>query len=747
MPSRWPVLAILKEKGDPMAGSFIQELKRRNVFRVAAIYVVVSWLLLQIGDVMFPALLLPEWTTTMLVAFLLLGFPVAIIFAWAYEITPDGVLRTQDVPEEQSIASDTGQKINRLIIGVLAIAVIVLVSRNFVDEPNSSSTAQAVGQSIAVLPFKNQSASTENAEFFAAGLHDELLTVLSKLGEMKVISRTSVERLDPGLSIPEIGELLGVVTVLEGQVQRVGDRLRINVQLIDVTTEGHLWANIYDRELTAENIFEVQSDIARTISGALHAELSDSDEKLLNEIPTANIVALEHYLLGKQLWGRSSWSALRSASDYFEKAVELDPEFAQAWAALAGVTIQMLQTGAIAKRQYLDVAEPAVSRALELNGILSEAHAELGNLLWTKGKLVEAESAFAEALRLNPDLPDSLLAYGTFLRSTNRPAEAIAVLERALANDPLSPLIIFDLGKAEMYLGRVENTLAYAARNLEIDPSSVHGYVANMQGYLVLGRFDLAMSWMIKLMTVDPVDFENWAYMAIWLELIGLPDVSRKYLERAYELGPEEPVVLKCDLQIRSKQGKKDEVSEIARRAIDARLDDRWYSNRIFLRQIRDDATSDDELTESSNLYRNRHPELFESSPTITVGNVNAAADLAFLLQKLGQDEKAKSLIDSSFNWYQRTQPQGVYSWAIGIVEVDLLVAKNDYDAALRVLGNAVNSGWNYSWNWYIDSPNLDPIRNRPEFQAVVSKLQNDMKTQREAYLALPDMGEFDLRN
>jgi len=732
-----------------MAGSFVQELKRRNVFRVAAIYVVVSWLLIQIGDVMFPALLLPEWTTTMLVAFLLLGFPVAIIFAWAYEITPDGVLRTQDVPEEQSITSDTGQKINRLIIVVLTIAVVVLLSNNFFDEPNISPAApmQASGQSIAVLPFKNQSANTENAEFFAGGLHDELLTLLSKLGEMKVISRTSVERLDPGLSVPEIGELLGVVTVLEGQVQRVGNRLRINVQLIDTSTEGHLWANIYDRELTAENIFEVQSDIARTISGALHAELSDSDEELLNEVPTANIAALEYYLLGKQLWARASWSALRSASNYFEKAVDLDPEFAQAWAALPGVTIQMLQTGAITKQQYLDVAEPAVSRALELNSMLSEAHAERGNLLWTKGKLAEAESAFAEALRLNPDLPDSLLAYGTYLRTTNRPAEAIAVLERALANDPLSPRIIFDLGKSEMYLGRVENTLAYAARNLEIDPSSVHGYAANMQGYLTLGRYDLAMPWMIKVMMVDPVDFENWAYMAIWLELIGLPDIAQNYLDRAYELGPEEPVVLKCDLQIRSIKGQKDEVSEIARRAIDARLDDRWYSNRIFLRQIRDDASSVDELTASSNLYRDRHPELFEASPTITVDNVNTAADLAFLLLRLGQDDQAQSLIDSSLDWYQRTRPQGVYGWAIGIVEVDLLVAKNDYDAALRVLGKAVDWGWSYNWTWYIDSPNLDPIRDRPEFQAVVSKLRNDMKTQRGAYLALPDMGEFDLRN
>ena len=155
-----------------MSGSLIQELKRRNVFRVALIYTVVSWVLMQIGDVMFPALLLPEWTTTMLVAFLILGFPVAMIFAWAYEITPDGVLRTEDVPKEQSITADTGQKINRLIIGVLAVAVVVLLVRNIQNDTGtiSAPTVAPTGQSIAILPFKNQSVSEENAEFFADGV-------------------------------------------------------------------------------------------------------------------------------------------------------------------------------------------------------------------------------------------------------------------------------------------------------------------------------------------------------------------------------------------------------------------------------------------------------------------------------------------------------------------------------------------------------------------------------------------------
>ena len=226
-----------------MSGSFIQELKRRNVFRVAAIYVIVSWLLMQIGDVMFPALRLPEWTTTMLVAFLLLGFPIAVILAWAYEVTPAGVKRTKDVEPGESITHTTGRKIDFIIIAVLAVAVVFLIAKVwFEDDTAPPGIASISDKSIAVLPFANISAAEENAEFFAAGVHDELLTLLSRLGGIKVISRTSVENLDDGLSIPEIGALLGIATVLEGQVQRAGNRLRIHVQLIDALKEDHLWA-------------------------------------------------------------------------------------------------------------------------------------------------------------------------------------------------------------------------------------------------------------------------------------------------------------------------------------------------------------------------------------------------------------------------------------------------------------------------------------------------------------------------
>lgn len=732
-----------------MSGSFFKELKRRNVFRVAVIYIVSSWLLMQIGDVMFPALLLPAWSIRMLVALLILGFPLAIVFAWAYEITSDGIVRTDDVPAGRSVSAKTAEKINRLIIAVLAVAVAVLFVRNSSDEPVAEIEPHFVisDQSIAVLPFRNLSASEEDAEFFAVGLHDELLTLLSKIGGMKVISRTSVERLDDDLSISGIGELLGVATILEGQVQRSGDRLRINVQLIDTSGEDHLWANTYNRELTAANIFDVQSDIARTISGALSAELTNSDEQLLQDVPTTNTAALERYLLGVQLRERSSWDALRSASDYFREAIKLDADFAQAWAALASVQQQLLQTGAINLQHYSNVAGPAINRALELNNELSEAHSERGNFRWNFGDLAGAEESFRKSLQLNPNLPYALLNYGAYLRSTNRPAEAIPVLEKALARDPLSPLVLFDLGKSEMYLGNIEKTLFYAEKILEIDPASVYGYAGNLQAHFNNGRMDLGIPWMIKLLAVDPDDFESWAYMSLWLEQFGLSEIAQQYLTRAYELGSSEPVVLKCAVQIHSLMGQQVEAVEIARRAIDAKMDDRWYSNRVFLRQIRDAASTHQARLKSLELYKDRHPELFDGLPTITIDNINAAADVAFLLQDLGQDsERVQAILSASLEWHDTTRPDGVFDMQVGIVKVDLLVHSGNIDGALDTLREAVESGWIYNWRWYLDSPNFDTIRDLPEFQSIVMELQNIMKMQRDAYLAHPDMGEFDLR-
>jgi TolB-like protein/Tfp pilus assembly protein PilF len=731
-----------------MSASLFQELKRRNVFRVAAIYVVVSWLLMQIGDVMFPALHLPDWTQTLLVAFLLLGLPIALVFAWAFEVTPEGVVRTVEVPPEASITPHTGQKLNYMIIGTLALAVVMLLIKDLVFDERIEVPAIAVAdKSIAVLPFKNQSASAENAEFFAGGLHDELLTLLSKLGQLKVISRTSVERLDPELSIPEIGALLGVATVLEGQVQRAGNRLRINVQLIDTANEGHLWANTYDSELTAENVFEVQGDIARTIAKALQAELSPSARKLLAEVPTRNTEALESYLLGAQYAKRATYDSLEAAIGYLQRAVKLDPEYAEAWAVYAEAYTSQLETGAISVEDFLRNAEPAVRNALRYNEELPDAHAQLGMVLWQKGETEAAELAFRHALELNPDSTASRHRYGYFLREMGRLQDALAILRPALDVDPLSVEIMFQIGKIEMYLGRPEINLEYAARMIAIAPASIYGRLAEMQSLVGMGRQADAFPAYLRVMELDPADYENWAHLAGQTENMGLSDLADRYLETAAELGPGQPSVLKNAVYIAVMRGELDKAWEIANAAITSGLDDRWRSDAAFLGVLLTKALAERDFEALLGHYRKRYPELFERAPMITSVNLPVTADLALLLQESGNAEAASAIIDAGLNYFEEVLGEGGRGFLHGLTDAKLLAVAGRNNEALEKIREALDAGSRAYWRFEFASNAFDSLRGEPEFTQMLLELEASTEAERQQVLALPDQGELDYRN
>ena len=732
-----------------MADSYIQELKRRNVFRVALIYIVVSWLLMQIGDVMFPALLLPEWTPTLLVAFLILGFPLALIFAWAFELTPDGVARTSAVPKEQSVTAATGQKINHLVIGVLAIAVVFLLVKDSLlpDNPVVPENIVITERSIAVLPFKNQSASEENAEFFSGGLHDELLTLLSRLGDLKVISRTSVVRLAPELSIPEIGELLGVATVLEGQVQRAGYRLRINVQLIDAAREDHIWANTYNSELTAENVFEVQSDIARTIANALRAELSPDDEHALQRVPTTNTAALEKYLLAGQIAKRQTYDALFQSQAYLKEATELDPSFANAWAGLAYASGELFRTGAIDLEQYTSEAEVAIAKALSLDPNNSEAFAALGQVQNAKGDPAASEASFRRALEIEPGSARILGMFGEMLRMHGRLDEAREVLSTGLALDPLSFELMFQLGRTEMYLGHPDRNIELARRIQEIEPLNINGYVAMLQANLWRGSYDEAWPWYVRVLSTDPSDYETWGHIGCYMSNLGLPEIAERYLARAQSIGPDEPVVGKCTSTALTNKGLVAQSAALAERLLTRDVGDRWDSDRVLLRAIRDHALTTGELPAAIAHYRHRRPGLFSPAPVISPANATIAADLALLLRRSGNEQQAKTLIDAAREWYGRTQPEGVYGYVFGTLEVHLLALSGQTDHAIDILEKAINSGYRWQWKWDLASPNYDTLRDRPDFQALVAYVQQDMAIQAKNLMAQPHHGEFDLRD
>src|SRR5437764_7090546 len=322
--------------------NFFSELKRRNVVRMAGLYLVGAWLLTQVASTVLPMFGAPDWLPRSIVILLAIGFLPALIFSWVFELTPQGLKRDEDVRPEESIAPQTARRMDRLIIAVLVLALAYFSFDKFVlaprraAAPNDSSSA-ASAKSIAVLPFENLSDDKQNA-YFAEGVQDEILTRLAKVADLKVIARTSTKRFQSAPeNLADIAKQLGVMNILEGSVQKSNDQVRVNVQLINALTNVHLWAEIYDRKLT--DIFAVESDISKTIADTLQAKLTGSEKQMIASQPTTDTTAYELYHKGRSLWEKRSGDNIPKAISFYEQAIARDPNYALAYAGLADAYI------------------------------------------------------------------------------------------------------------------------------------------------------------------------------------------------------------------------------------------------------------------------------------------------------------------------------------------------------------------------------------------------------------------------
>jgi TolB-like protein len=405
-----------------MAGisQLIKELRRRKVFRIAVAYAVTAWLLVEVASVVLPIFKSPEWILQVFTFFVILGFPLALILAWAFELTPEGIKRDTGVGEAPA---------------------------EIPNQVESAARPVSDGKSIAVLPFANLSRDTAN-EPFTLGIHDDLVTCISKIGSIKTISRTSVMQYrDSTKTIPQIARELGVSSVLEGSVQLSGDRVRINVQLIDAATDEHLWAEVYDRELTAKDIFSIQGEISAAIAEALRATLSPDERNRLLQIPTENMAALEAYFLGKQRITTRTATTIAEAIDHFQHAIELDPEFALAYVGLADSYLLLALYGSVTIDTMIEQAEPAVKRALELDDRSGEAHTSLAALQEFKKEFIDSEQTYKRALELNPNYSRAYHWFGEFLKNNlDRIDESAVLMSKAAELDPMSPTININLG-------------------------------------------------------------------------------------------------------------------------------------------------------------------------------------------------------------------------------------------------------------------------------------------------------------
>ena len=504
--------------------SFFEELKRRNVVKVGVAYLVAAWLLLQLTEVLTELLELDTQIGKMVILLLIIGFIPALIFAWAFEMTPEGIKRDKDVDRSQSVAKQTGQKLNIAVIVMLAmIAGYFIWESRFKAQdtaPQETAVIEALDEvtpepgetfvsettidtnAIAVLPFANRSLREEDL-FFTDGIHDDLLTQLAKISGLKVVSRTSVAQYrGTAKTIAQIAEELQVGTILEGGIQRAGNRVRINAQLIDVTSDQHLWAETFDAEMTVENIFDIQTEITQQITQAVRGELTDEERATLARIPTNNLEAYEAYLKAMALMHQADYEQenFQAAERWATRAVMLDPGFAEAWAILVEVNAQAVWIGYDATPEREEAALEALENVRRLaTGTAETIAAEAEYAYRIQHNFPAAALLFQRAAELLPGDLDLLFRLGVAQRRTADLAGAEETLRRAMAIDPNNARPVTVLVEMLVNSSQLEKAQSVLRPALSRFPDVVDLKAMEINLALAQGQADLARALLEKL--------------------------------------------------------------------------------------------------------------------------------------------------------------------------------------------------------------------------------------------------------
>jgi TolB-like protein/Tfp pilus assembly protein PilF len=468
--------------------SFFSELQQRKVYRVAAAYIVAAGFLIQIASATFPAWELPNWSLRLVIVLLLIGFPIALVLAWAYDITPQGI---------QSSPKTPGAHRRRNLILLIVTAVIVSASAGFFLWPGAVS--YKIDKSVAVLPFQNLSSDPENA-YFADGIQEEVLTRLAKIADLKVISRASTQQYQskPG-NLAEIAKQLGVANILEGSVQKAADQVRVNVHLVNVQTGSQLWAETYDRKLS--DIFVIESEIAKGIVDSLQAKLTGREEQALAAKPTNNPEAYDAYLRGLAFEARSNYSsdALFKAIDFYGLAVQLDPNFALAWARLSGAHALLYFNRGDSTAARRDAAKEALENAQKLQPNAPETLLFVGYYqYWVLRDYELAKTTFEHVSKMLPANGEVLYALGAIARREGLWDESVAYWERGLALDPRNTALLIEVAWTYAALRQFPSALKLYDRALDILPDELSLMALKASIYQAEGNLQEAAKLLVQ---------------------------------------------------------------------------------------------------------------------------------------------------------------------------------------------------------------------------------------------------------
>jgi TolB-like protein/Tfp pilus assembly protein PilF len=730
--------------------SFISELRRRNVLRVAATNAVVAWIIIEAGSVLLPTFGASESAFQTYVVVVIAGYLVSLVLAWIFEVTPEGVKLDKNVVRSESIPPETGRRLNVVFVGLLVIALGISVTLNVTgmrDVHEAPPPATVDRSSIAVLPFVSRSTDPQN-QLFADGIHDDLLTRLANVSALKVISRTSVmEYRDTTKNLREVGGELGVGVVLEGAVQRVGDSVRITAQLIDASTDEHIWASSYDRQLSAANLFAIQSEISEEITRALKATLTDEEQLRLANIPTDSLAAYNLYTQGRDNLYKRRLETLLEAREQFDAAIALDPDYAEPYAGLAESVLLLLNNHqAVSVDEAFTVAEASLDRALSLNPDLADAHASLGLLkqkMWEETRsgsgLEEAAASLISALELNPNNASAYMWFASVRGVQQRTEEAIELYHESLRVDPLGKIPYANLPGLYALRGQNEEALDLYVKAVQIHPDWPRAH-QNLGLHLNgLGRMDEAVAWGMKALELGTDPTRGAPIVMAYIEFGEYDKIMRLMSgvepgHPVYEIGYSTVVAL---------QGDPAGAAEI----IESTLQGVDNPRQIQLNLMTTFSAFAGDFEKARTYAELLNPEFAaDADPVVDAVNVASLIRYAFILQNLGESQNADTLLAAALDVVRTLPRMGLTGH--GIRDVQVLALQGKTLEALAALRSAIDEGFrgtvaSNGWPLAVD-PYVHSLRGQPGFEAMVGELDDKVAEMQQRVHRAEQNGNWD---
>jgi TolB-like protein/cytochrome c-type biogenesis protein CcmH/NrfG len=730
--------------------SLFNELKRRNVFRVGAAYVVAAWLLIQVAETLFPLFGFDETPARIVVILLAIGWVPSMVLAWVFELTPEGFKKEKDIDRSQLDNLQSSQKLDRVIMVVLAAALAYFAFDKFVLDPvedvriaesalqegRAAALTESYGdKSIAVMPFTNLSADLSN-QFFADGIHDDLLTRISNIKDIKTISRNSVMTYrNSDKSLRSIAQELRVNKILHGGVQRSGDKVRINLQLIDAVSDANVWAQTYTRELTATNVFAVQAEITEAVAGALAVILSEDERSQLEKLPTANMQALDAYFMGNQNASDPTVQSLAQAISAYQSAIRLDPEFALAYSKLGMALLDQIWFGGLPVKAQLEKSRPFIDRSILLDPQSSQAFTALGSWYKEAGETDMAEQAFVQALELGPNNAIALLKYAILvLWDKADPASAVKLLKRAVELDPQNIDNKILLAESMGHLSLTDDAISIMESVIAEHPDSANSYRVLADLYSSgKSRHDKAILALSKVYELDPENPRNSFWIGSRYYRLADFENAALWLDHAAELMPDSEMapwyrgwasICRADF-------------EGARQEFDHSKADnavRWIGS-FFLARI--DLASG-RPADAVNRYMDFAPR-FDGKKSYLNFYFGVGAIHAF--QESGDHGKAQALTDELLAVIDIDPPPGYHG--VHILDAALYAVSGQTETAIATLEKWVSEGGSSSLLQTHTAFELGVLADDPRYRELLQTVKNRLSDQRETLARWKDSGEI----